>query len=253
MSNIVIRVILVCVCFNQYSCHKTPTQNDLDRSFAEQFQFMNSATTTNLYFKGVLDDQNINYSDGMDNYGYIQEISTSSDINGNSFPTSNTINNDVIFTRSYSFRLPIEKARNKPNSWLDITLMGPSSKILFKADSLLKNYLENKGAIGLNRFRIFRDKSATSNDSLGFSFNLNMQKYINDYSGYSTFSLVTERGDQAGSFIKIKDVKKEVGIDYDNYYVIFSFQCKLYFDFDYSSPFKTLYNGEMRVKIVLPH
>ena len=252
MKNIIIGFLVALICIIQNSCTKTPAQNDLDRVFAEQFQFNFSDTITNFYFKGILDNQKISYSDGVDNYSYVQEISTNQQISGNSFSTSNTSISKVIYYRAFTFQLPIEKAQNRPNSWLRISLTGPSSTNILKTDSILRLYLDNKANLSFTKHQLYRSNIAIPSDSLGFSLNLTMLKYINDYSGDSHFIIETYQGDQTGSFLKIKEVQKEVGLDIDTYYVTFNFQCKLYFDFDYSSPFRTLNDGEMRIRIVLP-
>ncbi len=216
-------------------------------AFINSFIFTDTEPLTDYYIKGTVDNVPFAYTDGKDSVIYRSSVASVVDFHGNQLSPPTTTG-AIAYSRAFEFNH--YHTAKSPTGAL-FRLLSPSSSQLVKVDSILRNYFAEKKELYFSKYQYAFDPLSTAADSLGFV--LDFTFYFGNFYDSGTAVNSAAGGDQSGSYLKIKDVKLNPGIDIDYYDVTFSFQCKLYYSTDPTLYYKTIKDGEMRVQIILPH
>ncbi len=236
--------ILLFLCFFVGCTKKTEEEVKWDENWAfiNSFSFPNSTKKTDYYFKGLVNGQPFNFA--------VDDSSCVTDFVGRgiTYSPSNLITgsqNTLYLGRTARFLgQPILKSPTNFEFDLNFSVANTQRA----SDSLLRLFLEKKinpfftkGVFGI----------AQNSDSLGFRLGILIWKIDGIGVGAETGAF----GDQTGSKIVFKEVIKLPGLYEDYFDIILSLNCKLYYPNDAGLPllFKTIKDGEMRFRIILPH
>ncbi len=236
--------ILILLCLIAACTKKTNAEIRWDENWAflNSFSFPNSTKRTDYYFKGFADGALFNFAsdDSSCIYDFVQR--------GITYSPSDTVSNSKnLLALGRTSRFLGQPTLRPPTNFilfLEFTLASTQRS----SDSLLRLFLEKK-------LEPFYSKSIfgiqQQNDSLGFRLSLAVWKV----DGIGVFGETGINGDQTGSFIKFKEVIKLPGLYEDYYDATLSINCKLYTPTDAGPPvlYKRITDGEMRVRIILPH
>ncbi len=214
---------------------------DNNWAFINSFDFPQSSKKTDYYFKGFDDGVSFNFA--------ADDTTCSSDFVGSSItysPTNVITNSQLLyFGRTTRF---LGQPILKPPTNFAVLLTFSFANTQRTADSLLRLFLDEKIEPFYAKARF---GSQQHTDSLGFVLDCSAVTV----DGIGIVAETGAYGDQTGSYIKVKTVVKSLGLYEDYYDVTFSIKCKFYVPRNGEMPvlYKTITDGEMRTRIILPH